>query len=105
MTRIGMAVGLAAAITAFTALAATGRAQDNGPLHQGVVVIVNDNAISSYDLNQRIRLVVATSGIQMTAQNAQQVEQEAINELIDERLEMQEVRRAERDQKFNIVAD
>jgi peptidyl-prolyl cis-trans isomerase SurA len=106
MTRIGKAARFAATITALTALAATGRAQEAaGPLRQGVVAIVNDNAISSYDLAQRVRLIVATSGIQMTEQNAQQIEQEAVSELIDERLEMQEVRRAEKDQKMAIVAD
>jgi peptidyl-prolyl cis-trans isomerase SurA len=74
-------------------------------LRQGVVAIVNDNVISSYDLQQRVLLLVATSGVQPTAQNTPQFEQEAVNELIDEALEMQEVRRAEKDQKFKIVAD
>jgi peptidyl-prolyl cis-trans isomerase SurA len=52
-----------------------------------------------------VLLLVATSGVQPTAQNTPQFEQEAVNELIDEALEMQEVRRAEKDQKFKIVAD
>ncbi len=104
MTRLGKAASLAAAITALAALAAPACAQDSPALRQGVVAIVNDNAISSYDLQQRVRLIVATSGIQPTAQNAPQLEQEALNELIDERIEMQEVRRAEKDQKFTIVA-
>jgi peptidyl-prolyl cis-trans isomerase SurA len=107
MMRMGRAASLAAAITALTALAATARAQDAPPstLRQGVVAIVNDNVISSYDLQQRVLLLVATSGVQPTAQNTPQFEQEAVNELIDEALEMQEVRRAEKDQKFKIVAD
>ena len=107
MTRMGKAASLAAAITAMAALAAPARAQDAPAraLRQGVVAIVNDNIISSYDLHQRVRLLIATSGVQPTAQNTPQIEQEAVNELIDERLEMQEVRRAEKDQKFKIVAD
>ena len=97
---------MAAAITALAALAATARAQEApSTLRQGVVAIVNDNVISSYDLQQRVLLLVATSGVQPTAQNTPQFEQEAVNELIDEALEMQEVRRAEKDQKFKIVAD
>ncbi len=104
---MGRAASLAATITALAALAATARAQDAPPstLRQGVVAIVNDNVISSYDLQQRVLLLVATSGVQPTAQNTPQFEQEAVNELIDEALEMQEVRRAEKDQKFKIVAD
>jgi peptidyl-prolyl cis-trans isomerase SurA len=107
MMRMGRAASLAAAITALAALAATAHAQDAPPstLRQGVVAIVNDNVISSYDLQQRVLLLVATSGVQPTAQNTPQFEQEAVNELIDEALEMQEVRRAEKDQKFKIVAD
>jgi peptidyl-prolyl cis-trans isomerase SurA len=106
MMRMGRAASLAAAITALAALAATARAQEApSTLRQGVVAIVNDNVISSYDLQQRVLLLVATSGVQPTAQNTPQFEQEAVNELIDEALEMQEVRRAEKDQKFKIVAD
>jgi peptidyl-prolyl cis-trans isomerase SurA len=107
MMRMGKAASLAATIMAMAALAGPGRAQDASPspMRQGVVAIVNDNVISSYDLQQRVLLLVATSGVQPTAQNAPQFEQEAVNELIDESLEMQEVRRAEKDQKFKIVAD
>jgi len=104
--RMGRAASLAATITALAALAGTTRAQEApSTLRQGVVAIVNDNVISSYDLQQRVLLLVATSGVQPTAQNTPQFEQEAVNELIDEALEMQEVRRAEKDQKFKIVAD
>ena len=106
MMRMGKAASLAAAITALAALAGPGRAQEApSALRQGVVAIVNDNVISSYDLQQRVLLLIATSGVQPTAQNTPQFEQEAVNELIDEALEMQEVRRAEKDQKFKIVAD
>jgi len=111
MKRMGNAARLAVAITAMTALAGPGLAQNAPPqqapstLRQGVVAIVNDNIISSYDLQQRVLLLIATSGVQPTAQNTPQFEQEAVNELIDESIEMQEVRRAEKDQKFKIVAD
>src|ERR1019366_2527290 len=106
MMRMGRAASMAAAITALAALAVAARAQEApSTLRQGVVAIVNDNVISSYDLQQRVLLLVATSGVQPTAQNTPQFEQEAVNELIDEALEMQEVRRAEKDQKFKIVAD
>jgi peptidyl-prolyl cis-trans isomerase SurA len=106
MTRIAKAASLAAAITAVAALAGAARAQDSpAPLRQGVVAIVNDNIISSFDLAQRVRLIIATSGIKPTEQNLPQIEQEAVSELVDERLELQEVRRAEADHKTTIVAN
>jgi peptidyl-prolyl cis-trans isomerase SurA len=98
MTRMGKAAGAAAAIVMFAGLVGAAQAQDQPALREGVVAIVNDNIISSYDVAQRIRFLVATSGIQITEQNKPQLEQEAVNELIDERLEIQEVRRAEKDQ-------
>src|SRR5580700_8594809 len=98
MTRMGKAAGAAAAIIMFAGLGGAAQAQDQPALREGVVAIVNDNIISSYDVAQRIRFIIATSGIQVTDQNKAQLEQEALNELIDERLELQEVRRAEKDQ-------
>jgi peptidyl-prolyl cis-trans isomerase SurA len=95
---MGKAAGAAAAIIMFAGLVGGAQAQDAPALREGVVVIVNDNIISSYDVAQRIRFIIATSGIQVTEQNKPQLEQEAVNELIDERLEVQEVRRAEKDQ-------
>jgi peptidyl-prolyl cis-trans isomerase SurA len=98
MTRMGKAAGAAAAIIMFAGLGGAAQAQDQPALREGVVAIVNDNIISSYDVAQRIRFIIATSGIQVTEQNKPQLEQEAVNELIDERLEIQEVHRAEKDQ-------
>lgn len=74
-------------------------------LAEGVVAVVNDNIISSYDLQQRVRLLVVTSGVRPTQDNMPQIAQAALQQLIDERLEMQEIRHQEKEQKFHIVAD
>jgi peptidyl-prolyl cis-trans isomerase SurA len=74
-------------------------------LSEGVVAIVNDNIISSYDLSQRVALLIATTGVRPTAQNMPQLQQEALRGLIDERLEVDEIRREEKEQKFSIMAD
>ena len=58
-------------------------------LEEGVVVTVNDEMISSYDVVQRMRLLIVTSGIQPTEQNLPDIQREAIRSLVDERLEMQ----------------
>jgi len=74
-------------------------------LSEGVVAIVNDDIISSYDLSQRVALLVATTGVRPTPQNLPQIQQEALRGLIDERLEVDEIRREEKEQKFSIMAD
>ncbi|WP_309643445.1 peptidylprolyl isomerase [Phenylobacterium sp.] len=73
-------------------------------LTESVAAVVNDDIISTYDLAQRMRLLIATSGIQPTQQNIQQFQREALISLVDERLQIQELRRQEKEQKIEIVA-
>ncbi len=68
-------------------------------LSESVAALVNDDPISSYDLRQRMRLLVATSGVQPSEDNLPQIEREALRGLVDERLEMQEVKAIEQKQK------
>jgi peptidyl-prolyl cis-trans isomerase SurA len=65
--------------------------------------VVNDEIISTFDLAQRMRLLIATSGIQPTEQNLPQFQREALSGLIDERLQIQELRRVEDEQKIEII--
>jgi peptidyl-prolyl cis-trans isomerase SurA len=74
-------------------------------LSAGVAAIVNDQVISTFDLSQRVHLLVITSGVHPTAENIPQIEREALRSLVDERLELEEIRREEKAQKFKIVAD
>lgn len=73
-------------------------------LTAGVAAVVNDEIISTYDLGQRVRLLLVTTGVRPTAQNMPQIEQEALASLIDEHLEIQEIRKQEKEQKFSIIA-
>ena len=75
------------------------RAAEKPHLSESVAALVNDDPISSYDLRQRMRLLVATSGVQPTEDNLPQIEREALRGLVDERLEMQEVKAIELKQK------
>ena len=68
-------------------------------LSESVAALVNDDPISSYDLRQRMRLLVATSGVQPSEDNIPQIEREALRGLVDEHLEMQEVKSIEQKQK------
>ncbi|MGR4865598.1 peptidylprolyl isomerase [Caulobacter sp. LARHSG274] len=74
------------------------------PLSESVAAVVNDDIISSYDLMQRMRLLMVTSGLQPTQENLPQLEQEALRSLIDEHVEMQELRRVEKAQKITIIS-
>jgi peptidyl-prolyl cis-trans isomerase SurA len=69
------------------------------PMGEGVAAIINNEIISSYDLRQRMRLLVATSGVQPTPENLPQIQREALRSLVDEHLQMQEVRDIEVKQK------
>jgi len=71
---------------------------------ESVAAIVNDDIVSTYDLVQRMRLLVLTAGIQPTQENLPQLQREALRSLIEERLELQELRRVERENKIEIIA-
>jgi peptidyl-prolyl cis-trans isomerase SurA len=71
----------------------------------GVAALVNDDVISTYDLRQRALLLIVTSGVPATADNLPQIQEEALRSLVDEHLELQELRKLEKEQKFTIIAD
>jgi peptidyl-prolyl cis-trans isomerase SurA len=66
-------------------------AQKRG-LTEGVVALVNDEIVSSYDLRQRMLLLIVTSGVQPTQESLPGIQQQALRSLVDERLEMQELK-------------
>jgi peptidyl-prolyl cis-trans isomerase SurA len=72
----------------------------------GVAAVVNDDIISTYDLAQRMKLMVMSSGLQVTKENLPEIESEALRSLIDERLETQEIQRFSKKQKTKeFIAD
>lgn len=91
-----------------TTMAAAAQPQPAPPAPQGireaVAAIVNDDIISTYDLMQRMRLLMVTSGVQPTEETIPQLQSEALRQLVDERLQLQEIRRVEREQKIDITA-
>jgi len=60
---------------------------------QTIAAVVNDEIISNFDLDQRIRLVISSSGSEPTAQLANQLKTQVLTGLISERLQIQEARR------------
>lgn len=58
----------------------------------GVAAIVNDEVISTYDVNQRAALLLAGAGIEASAENLERARSQAIRDLVDERLQLQEAK-------------
>jgi peptidyl-prolyl cis-trans isomerase SurA len=70
-----------------------------GQLGESVAAVVNDEIISTYDLRQRMLLLMVTSGVQPTEQNIAEIQKEALRGLVDEHLEMEEIRHVQQKQK------
>jgi peptidyl-prolyl cis-trans isomerase SurA len=101
-------LGLAAAMilctaslaqTAGTTAAAPAPKPVRGEFGESVAAVVNDEVISTYDLRQRMLLLLVQLAVQPTDQNLSEIQKEALRGLIDERLEMQEIHHVEGKQK------
>jgi peptidyl-prolyl cis-trans isomerase SurA len=60
-------------------------------LADGVLATVNDSIITGFDLRQRMLLLIAMTQVQPTPENIPAIQQQALNLLIDERLQTQEL--------------
>ena len=58
-----------------------------------IAAIVNEDLISVFDLENRVRWVVLTTGIKPDNQNQRRIIQQVLREMVDERLRMQEADR------------
>jgi peptidyl-prolyl cis-trans isomerase SurA len=76
-------------------LTAPARADDGSDTQQGISAVVNDQIISHFDLEQRVKLIMVTSGIPDTPDNRRRIEPQVLRSLVDERLELQEAKRLE----------
>jgi len=57
---------------------------------QAISAIVNDEVISRYDVQQRVQLIISTSGIQPTKDNIIRLEKQALRSLVNEKIQLQE---------------
>lgn len=58
-----------------------------------IVAIVNDDAISSADVADRMKLMLASSGLRETKENKKRIKPQVINSLVDEQLKIQEAKK------------
>jgi peptidyl-prolyl cis-trans isomerase SurA len=61
-------------------------------MSDGILATVNDSVITGFDLRQRMLLLIAMTQVQPTPENIPAIQQQALNALIDERLQTQELR-------------
>ena len=57
---------------------------------QAISAIVNDEVISRYDVQQRVQLIISTSGIKPTQENISRLEAQALRSLVNEKIQLQE---------------
>ncbi len=76
---------------AIGSIAAPVRAQNA----EGVAAIVNDAIISTFDVRQRATLLLVSSGIESTPEMQQRARAQALRDLVDERLQLQEAAKFE----------
>ncbi|WP_240623271.1 peptidylprolyl isomerase [Brevundimonas lutea] len=62
-------------------------------LAEGIVALVNDDPITSFDLRQRMLTLIAESQAQPTEETIPLIQRQALQALIDQRLQWQEVQR------------
>lgn len=61
----------------------------------GIAAVVNDEVISGYDLEQRVALIVSSTGVDGSGEAGQRLRMQVLRTLIDEKLQMQEAKRLE----------
>lgn len=64
-------------------------------LADGIVATVNDQIITGFDLRQRMLTVIAMSQVEPTQENIPAIQQQALQNLIEERLQAQEIAKFE----------
>ena len=62
---------------------------------QGIAAVINDQIVSRFDLEQRVKLIMVTSGIPDKPENITRLEPQVLRTLVDEILETQESDRLE----------
>ena len=60
-------------------------------MSDGILATVNDSVITGFDLRQRMLLLIAMTQVQPTPENIPAIQQQALNALVDDRLQMQEL--------------
>jgi len=59
----------------------------------GIAAVVNDDIVTTYDLQQRARFMMATTGVEPDEASQRRILQQAMRNLVDEKLQIQEAKK------------
>ncbi|MGV6801763.1 MAG: peptidylprolyl isomerase [bacterium] len=97
LTLNGIAVSFSLAMMTFASLSTMAQQQPQIQASESVAATVNDHMISTFDVRQRMRLMLLTSGGRIPESAMPQLQQRALEDLIEEKLKTQEAERLEFD--------
>jgi len=80
-------------LSAIATLLLTGTAYAQSP--HGIAAVVNNDIVTTHDLRQRTLFMVATTGIERDEQSIARAQQQALRNLVDEHIQMQEAEKYE----------
>ena len=92
-TCLGLMCGAALAAEAPLGSFSSGPAQAQGANAMSIAAVVNEDIITVFDVQARLGLYMATSGLENTPDIKQRLMPQVVNALIDDRLKLQEARR------------
>ena len=81
---------LFSAIAALAALSAASPVRAEPGSGMGIAAVVGEDAISSYDVENRIRFIIGTARLSGTPEEIERIRPQVLRSLIDEKLELQE---------------
>ena len=77
----------------------------NAQSAHGIAAVVNDDIVTTYDLRQRALFMMATQGIEATDESKRRVLQQAMKNLVDEKLQLQESKKYSQEISDEAVAE
>jgi len=92
MTFTKSLMGLALATSLLIGTSQSAHAQAS---QHGIAAVVNSDIITTHDLRQRVLFMLATTGAERTEESLSRLQRQAMRNLIDEHLQMQEAEKYE----------
>lgn len=88
--KLGVVAGGFAVVFMVLAMAMPGGGRAQSVDVQSIQAVVNDEVVSAYDVDQRLSLILSTVNAQITPEQRQFLRRQSLQNLIDEKLQLQE---------------
>lgn len=90
-----LALIAALALTSATSALAQDQAQGPSQSAHSIAAVVNSDIITSHDLRQRVLFMLATTGVERNEETIRRIQSQALRNLVDEHIQMQEATKFE----------